>query len=75
MKETQYQSLKGVERKNDTIICDSCHNYQVHPSGVIEICQAQKQGSVVIAWLDDDYRDKRFCGDAKKCKGYKRIQN
>jgi len=56
--------------KDDKILCDNCENYEVHPSGVSQICHAQKQGSVVIAWLTDYYRDRRFDGIAESCKGF-----
>jgi hypothetical protein len=58
---------------NDRIICDNCFNYEVHPSGTTEICHAQKEGSCVVAWIDDDYRDMRFNGNIHRCKGYKKI--
>jgi len=59
----------------DTTICDRCDNYEVSPGGCVETCHAQKEGSRVVIWLDDHYRDERFSGGKSHCKGFKKLYN
>ena len=56
-------------------ICDICQNFETSPCGCTEICHAQRQGSMLIPWITDTYRDQRMNGNIKHCKGLKRLSN
>jgi hypothetical protein len=62
-----------MKMKDNQIICDNCANYYRHPSGCSETCHAQKEGSAVIPWITDGYRNNRFYGNATTCKGFKKL--